>query len=151
MAIADRIALLDHGRLVQVGRPAEVYDQPHTRFVAEFIGTANCVPGRVTAANGHAAQFSCAFGDLPLPPGVQRAGAVTAAIRPERVALGSIGHKAHVTEVLTLGGTIETLVRMADGTVLTVHEPNGPPATLRQPGQTIHVSLRPEDLRLLAE
>jgi iron(III) transport system ATP-binding protein len=45
MATSDRIAVLDHGRLVQFGRPAEIFDQPKTRFVAEFVGKANILTG----------------------------------------------------------------------------------------------------------
>src|SRR5258706_12542175 len=44
MATSDRIAVLDRGRLVQVGRPNEIFDQPATRFVAEFGGQANILP-----------------------------------------------------------------------------------------------------------
>ena len=146
MAMADRIALLDRGRLVQIGVPAEVYDRPRTRFAAEFIGTANCIPGHVSDA-----RFQCAFGELRLDEGAFTPGAATAAIRPERVVLGTEGFAATIREVVTLGGTIETIVQMHDGTMLTVHEPNGPPATLRRPGQPIHVSLSPHDLRLLTD
>ena len=46
MATSDRIAVLDRGRLVQVGRPAEIFDRPKTRFVAEFVGKANILTGR---------------------------------------------------------------------------------------------------------
>ena len=46
MATSDRIAVLDRGRLVQVGPPAEIFDQPKTRFVAEFVGKANILTGR---------------------------------------------------------------------------------------------------------
>src|SRR5438093_5145213 len=46
MATSDRIAVLDRGRLVQVGRPAEIFDRPETRFVAEFVGKANILTGR---------------------------------------------------------------------------------------------------------
>ena len=45
MATSDRIAVLDHGRLVQVGRPGEIFDRPKTRFVAEFVGKANILTG----------------------------------------------------------------------------------------------------------
>ena len=45
MATSDRIAVLDRGRLVQVGPPAEIFDQPKTRFVAEFVGKANILTG----------------------------------------------------------------------------------------------------------
>ena len=46
MATSDRIAVLNRGRLVQVGRPAEIFDRPKTRFVAEFVGKANILSGR---------------------------------------------------------------------------------------------------------
>ena len=46
MATSDRIAVLNRGRLVQVGPPAEIFDRPKTRFVAEFVGKANILSGR---------------------------------------------------------------------------------------------------------
>src|SRR5437867_7734602 len=52
MATSDRIAVLDRGRLVQVGRPAEIFDRPKTRFVAEFVGKANILTGRMDG-DGH--------------------------------------------------------------------------------------------------
>ncbi|WP_214105712.1 ABC transporter ATP-binding protein [Acrocarpospora catenulata] len=48
LSVADRVAVLRAGRLEQVGAPAEIYDRPATPFVAEFVGTMNHVPGRVT-------------------------------------------------------------------------------------------------------
>ena len=47
MATSDRIAVLDRGRMMQVGRPAEIFDRPKTRFVAEFVGKANLLSGRL--------------------------------------------------------------------------------------------------------
>jgi ABC-type Fe3+/spermidine/putrescine transport system ATPase subunit len=47
MATSDRIAVLNRGRMVQVGRPAEIFDRPKTRFVAEFVGKANILSGRL--------------------------------------------------------------------------------------------------------
>ena len=52
MATSDRIAVLDRGRLVQVGTPAEIFDRPTTRFVAEFVGKANILSGRLDG-EGH--------------------------------------------------------------------------------------------------
>ena len=46
MATSDRIAVLNHGRMVQVGRPSDIFDRPVTRFVAEFVGKANILAGR---------------------------------------------------------------------------------------------------------
>ena len=50
MATSDRIAVIDRGRMVQVGKPGEIFDRPKTRFVAEFVGKANILIG---SYNGH--------------------------------------------------------------------------------------------------
>jgi putrescine transport system ATP-binding protein len=47
MTVADRIAVIDHGRLIQVATPPEIYEQPNSRWVAEFIGEVNLIEGRV--------------------------------------------------------------------------------------------------------
>ena len=49
MATSDRIAVLDHGRMVQVGTPSDIFDRPVTRFVAEFVGKANILAGHFEA------------------------------------------------------------------------------------------------------
>lgn len=48
MSVADRIAVMDHGRIVQMGTPIEIYEQPATRYVADFIGDVNLIEARVT-------------------------------------------------------------------------------------------------------
>ena len=50
MTVADRIGVMDRGRLVQVATPAEIYEQPNSRWVADFIGDVNLIEGRVIAA-----------------------------------------------------------------------------------------------------
>ncbi len=59
MALGDRIVVMEHGRVAQIGKPREIYQRPATRFVAEFIGTMNRLTG--TTQNG---VFSCRAGDL---------------------------------------------------------------------------------------
>ena len=49
MSVSDRIALMNSGKLEQIGVPTEIYRQPASRFAAEFMGTTNLVPGRVLA------------------------------------------------------------------------------------------------------
>jgi iron(III) transport system ATP-binding protein len=49
MVIADRIAVMNHGQLEQIGTPHEIYESPQSRFVASFIGQANCLPGQLVA------------------------------------------------------------------------------------------------------
>jgi putrescine transport system ATP-binding protein len=49
MTVADRIAVMNHGRIVQVATPAEIYEQPNSRYVADFIGNVNLIEGKVAA------------------------------------------------------------------------------------------------------
>src|SRR5215467_1695433 len=53
MTVADRIGVMDHGRLVQVAAPAEIYEQPNSRWVADFIGEVNLLEGRVSETGTH--------------------------------------------------------------------------------------------------
>src|SRR6266404_1331871 len=48
LSLSDRVAVMKDGRVLQVGKPKELYERPRTRFVADFVGTNNLVPGRVT-------------------------------------------------------------------------------------------------------
>jgi len=96
MTTADRVAVMHQGVIQQVGAPADLYDNPSNRFVAEFVGTINLVPGRARAGT-----ISCALGELELPPGTGLAeGAVDVAFRPHSVALGAdaVGAERHWLE-----------------------------------------------------
>src|SRR5690606_36331165 len=52
MTVADRIAVMDHGRIVQMGTPAEIYEQPASRHVAEFVGDVNLIEATVAGRDG---------------------------------------------------------------------------------------------------
>jgi len=89
MTLASRLAVMDHGRLVQVGTPGEVYEFPNSRFVAEFLGTANILDGVVGATGPEGARIASAeFGIdfVAATPSPRPAGqAVFVALRPERL------------------------------------------------------------------
>src|SRR5678815_2490436 len=52
LALSDRIAVLSHGQIEQIGTPGEIYEEPATAFVAEFIGSSNLFPARIVAQSG---------------------------------------------------------------------------------------------------
>ena len=56
MTMADRIAVMSHGKVVQVATPAEIYEAPNCRFVADFIGDVNILDGNVTSARSRSAK-----------------------------------------------------------------------------------------------
>jgi spermidine/putrescine transport system ATP-binding protein len=82
LTLADRIALLDRGRVVQLATPRELYDKPVNRFAADFIGLMNFIDGTVSRS----AFEATGLGRLPAPNGVAD-GPAALAIRPERVQL----------------------------------------------------------------
>ena len=61
MTVADRISVMDHGKIVQIAPPAEIYEAPNSRYVADFIGSVNMFEGTVTAVGG-GAHRACGVG-----------------------------------------------------------------------------------------
>ncbi len=87
MTVATRIAVMDRGRIVQLGTPEEVYEAPNSRFVAIFLGAANILEGRVaSAAEGRLRVEGPGFATAALGR-VEAGAAVALALRPERLRL----------------------------------------------------------------
>lgn len=120
--MADRIGVMQNGRLVQVGTPDVLYERPNNRFVAEFLGAANLLPVEV-AADGVQLRHS-ALG-LPLRAAAPaEPGPALLAIRPERLRLEAgqgPNRLAGVVIARTYAGeTLTHVVRLPDGTQLRV-------------------------------
>ncbi len=109
-AIADRIAVLDQGRIQQIGAPLELYDRPASRFVATFLGTANLIEGTIDAGGRFVANGGFALDGVGGP-----AGPACVSIRPQDVTTGPSGSgiAAKVAEREFLGG--HTRYRMQAG------------------------------------
>lgn len=102
MAIGDRIAVLDKGKVAQIGPPAEVYSRPVSRFVAEFLGEANFIPASARpAADGRVTADS----PLGILSGFGATGqSVTAVVRPEQIRLKSdAGLPAEIKDLSFVG------------------------------------------------
>jgi spermidine/putrescine transport system ATP-binding protein len=89
LAMADRIAVMNHGRALQIGSPREIYDYPGNRFVADFIGRSSFLKGSRSGAEGALVDFRLPSGEriLATPRTVAEAAAVVAMVRPEHVLL----------------------------------------------------------------
>ena len=148
LTLSDRIAIFDKGNVVQAGPPLEVYERPHNRFAAGFLGEANFLPGKVSAvANGLArvtlelgATAVCAAADLK--PG----NSVLIALRPEKIALApaptpenSLSGK--VVTVVFSGSSTTYRVDVA-GQILVVFQQNRAAETLR-PGDGVILTWSP--------
>jgi spermidine/putrescine transport system ATP-binding protein len=149
LAMSDRVAVLNAGRVEQVGTPEEIYERPATRFAAEFVGRANFFEGTgdgkvVRTADGLAID-SAARGE------------VTLLVRPERMrieggpldaARDKPGISARVEEVLYQGASTSVVLRAGARRLLVEDAHGGAPARLRV-GETATVSWLPEDVRVL--
>src|SRR5262245_14720823 len=93
LALADRLAVMDRGQLVQVGRPAEVYHRPVSRFVAGFLGDANFLRGTVRTVDGSSCTIETAVGNLvtTTSPPIKAGAAVLCSIRPQAWKLDAHG------------------------------------------------------------
>jgi putrescine transport system ATP-binding protein len=89
MAVADRIAVMDHGKIVQMGAPSEIYEQPATRYVADFIGDVNLIEAKVTGRDGKAILMQSDVIPAPLratsEAEVEVGASVALAVRPEKI------------------------------------------------------------------
>ena len=92
MNLSDKIVVMDHGRIVQVGTPEEIYRNPATSYVADFIGATNLLPATLLSALGGEARVNTVLGELPARlsrPTIAAPGeAVSVAIRPEAIRIG---------------------------------------------------------------
>lgn len=98
--LADRVVLMNAGRVEQVGLPAELYNHPATEFVARFLGLDNLLPGQ-RGCDADGCWVETALGRWPAPPGPP--GAVTVLLRPDAVHLESTGE-------CSLAGTVREVV-----------------------------------------
>ncbi len=118
--LADRIAIMRDGRIVQAGRPEELYFGPSDRWTAEFVGPANVVRGTRRAGT-----VTTAFGDFPSAE-ADADGAVEVLLRPELVGLEPAAQDGdgEVVERTFLGHDVVYRVRLADGTTLASQRPS---------------------------
>ena len=151
LGLADRIGVMNGGRLEQLGAPREIYERPATRFVADFIGASTVLRGRALAADrvAVAAGTLRVAGARALPAGAD----VELAIRPERVQVaagpGDNVLDARVEGLVYQGAQTEVTARLADGqrVLVFITEPTPAPLAL---GQTVRLHLPADAFMVLA-
>jgi iron(III) transport system ATP-binding protein len=137
-SVADRIAVLDGGRIQQVGAPMALYDRPANRFVATFLGTANILEGRIAARRFSA--DSIAFDGVDAADGPS-----TVAFRPQDAQIGepATGRiAARIARREFLGGTIRYVVGVGPHSIV-VDVPHHRNAAALEPGAAVGLSVDP--------
>ena len=133
MTMASRIAVMSHGKVVQVGTPKEIYEFPNSRFVADFIGNINIFDGRINVTEEVQTAVRTDIGVMHInTASPHRAGdAVAMAIRPEKINISKTMPSAtanlfsgSVREIGYLGSYTSFLVEMASGKTVRVNTIN---------------------------
>jgi spermidine/putrescine transport system ATP-binding protein len=143
MTMADTIAVMNAGRIEQLGTPDELYERPRTAFVAGFLGVSNLLaaqrdgPGRVRLADGTVVHV----------PGTNGAESVSIGIRPEKIRLDGTGEntlEGTISEQAYIGVSTQYVVKTAAGTVMVYAQNTDPGAQLARPGDRVTLGWSPD-------
>lgn len=146
LTMADRIVVMNRGEIEQVGTPYEIYEQPRTRFVADFVGAMNFLPARLR--NASLLEVAGTLIELPQPASLLPGLPITAGIRPERVRLAACGLPATLLAREFLGSQLRLLARLADGSELQLLLPVEAATGLPEVGGALALDFNPDYLRL---
>ncbi|MBW2438957.1 MAG: ABC transporter ATP-binding protein [Deltaproteobacteria bacterium] len=144
LVVSDRLAVMSEGRIIQFGTPKEVYEQPKTRFVAEFLGAANLIKGQ---RSNEGIDTDIGFFHLTGQPAWERG---PVAIRPERIRIAANppqknGVRARVREAIYRGTNLDLWCEPGPLRVRTTAQHN------YEPGEEVWLELPPEGLVILDE
>jgi len=152
LTMSDRLAVMAQGRIEQLGTPRQVYEEPETAFVADFLGVSNLMAARADGAGRVRAggrELAAGRGDLAA------SGDVRVTIRPERVRVeptGGAGENrldALVAQVVFLGSATQVHLRLAGGETVQALVPNGGEPLPYGEGSAVSVHLPADALRVL--
>jgi iron(III) transport system ATP-binding protein len=162
LSMADGVAVLRSGDVMQVGPPRQLYERPANRFVADFLGETNFITAEVKGRESDAAGQEHALLDTPMgtlrsavfPDTLPAAGGVTCSIRPEAIHLAAgpdavNAFPAERADVIYLGEMAQYRLAVGDATRLKVFELN--PRFIDRPDATVQASVDPEDVVVLAD
>jgi spermidine/putrescine transport system ATP-binding protein len=160
LTMSDRLAVMNAGRIAQIGAPRTVYEEPADTYVADFLGVSNLMEVEVVE-RGPGSRCRVRLGDTTLDVErgeVDSVGPAHALIRPERVRIepysqdGPAGPNrvpAMIERLVFLGASTQVMLRLAPGALLQMLVPNdGAEAALSQ-GTPVHAFLAPDALRVL--
>lgn len=163
LTMSDRLAVMNEGKILQVGTPIEIYEEPKNRFVAEFIGESNLLKGRIIEILNN--KIVVLIDDkIPLELNYQNNNfnlgqLVTILIRPEKAVLYPADYKLPssfmgiVEDVVYIGTDTRYLVRINRKTRLVIRKQNLNRSVIGQfsSGDNVKIKIAPESIRILTE
>jgi len=156
MTISDRIAVMNNGRIEQLGRPEDVYERPTTVFVAEFLGASNLLDGTYRGTEGAWGQVDLANGVRILIPVEQdrRAGeSVRVGVRPEKIHVIPVGSEASSTHnvvpatlrsAVFAGVSFQYFFQTSEGKEMTAFDRNSTGGAVAKPGDAVRLAWAPQ-------
>ncbi len=153
LSMADRIAVMRDGRILQLGTPRDIYTKPTSTFVASFIGESNFIPAKVKALAEGRVTVETIFGLVEaevFPAGLEIGAPVVLSIRPEALRIGNLPKnrfQATVKSSVYLGEMAQTELGIHDGLSLRMFSLN--PRETLEPGSTVPLAVMPEDAVVL--
>jgi spermidine/putrescine transport system ATP-binding protein len=160
LTMSDRLAVMSNGRVEQIGTPSEVYEEPETAYVADFLGVSNLMDARAEGGNGDG-RCRVRLGEFELTAGQgehDARGDAKIVIRPERVRLEDAGTPGEnripgmVERVVYVGSIMQVIVHLAPGQSVQVWVQNQGGGSLPyQQGSPVAVHLPPDALRVLQD
>ena len=157
LTMSDRVAVMDRGRVLQVGSPQEIYNAPASLFVAEFVGLSNRLDGRITAVDGPRCRIDAPelpAIQAPVPANVGSGSIVSVVIRPERLHLSQQAAvngfdnvvPARVAKAVYNGHEMQYQLRLGESLIWTVRVPNADGGQKRfLPGESVMVRWNRDD------
>jgi putative spermidine/putrescine transport system ATP-binding protein len=160
LTMSDRVCLMNHGRIEQIGTPHDLYFRPRSVFAADFLGESNIFPATIVGTDADQLMLrSPAFGEAlvraPRRDGI--AGAVRIMVRPERMVLaeqtapGWNSVPATVTDIIFGGGTTRVHARLADGATIFLTGLTADDVGPIEPDSAVRLSWRAESTVVLPE
>jgi spermidine/putrescine transport system ATP-binding protein len=158
LTMSDRLAVMRSGKIVQLGAPEEVYNEPTDAYVADFLGVSNLMDARVEQSGSGTGPCRLRLGDFQLHAecgSLDATGEVKLAIRPERVHLhdyqstGANRVPGMVDRIVFLGSTTHVYVRLPSGTALQALVRNDGRDLPYSQGTAISIELPADALRVL--
>jgi spermidine/putrescine transport system ATP-binding protein len=159
LTMSDRLAVMSNGRVEQVGTPSEVYEEPTTTYVADFLGVSNLMDARADGADRDG-RAKIRLGDFQLVAGrgdTDARGDVKVVIRPERVRLEESGASGEnrvpgmVERVVYVGSIMQVILHLASGPTLQAWVQNDGGGLPYAQGHPVSVHLPADALRVLID
>ncbi len=155
LTMSDRLAVMSNGRIEQIGAPDEVYEEPSTAYVADFLGVSNLMEAELVEESPEGHRVRTGGFDMVASGGAGIRGEVKITIRPERIVLephGTTGENrvpALVDRVVYVGSVIQCIARLPGGQTIQASVPNQGQGVGFDHGEAIAVHFPREALRVL--